>query len=117
MVKNTRCLELGSECCHSLGNDRHINDVLCAHFNAAQSAALAPSREASGMVPGSLFHPVDVFLLSWSCGRPAVLDIHVISPLQQLTLAKASVSPGHALQIGVQCKLASNLPACQDAGV
>ena len=47
-------------------------------FAAAQSAALAPSREASGLIPGSLSHPADVFLPSWSCGRPAALDIHVI---------------------------------------
>ena len=69
------------------------------------------------MVPGSLPRPADMLFPSWSCGRPAALDIHVISPLQQLTLAETSVSPGHALQIGVQRKLASNLPACQDAGV
>ena len=32
------------------------------------------------MVPGSLSRPTDMFLPSWSCGRPAALDIHVISP-------------------------------------
>ena len=86
-------------------------------FSVAQSAALAPSKEITGLVPGSLSRPADVFLPSWSCGRPAALDIHVISPLQQLTLSEASVTPGHALQVGVQHKLASNLPACREAGV
>ena len=65
----------------------------------------------------ALFRPADVFLQSWSCGRSAALDIHEISPLYQLTLAETSVSSGHALQIGVQRKLASNLPTCRDAGV
>ena len=91
-----------------------IRDVV---FTAAQSAALAPSKETLGLAPGSLSRPADVFLPSWSCGRPAALDIHVISPLQQQTLPEASVTPGHALQVGVQRKLASNLPACREAGV
>ena len=81
------------------------------------SAAFAPSKEAPGLVIGSLSRPADVFLPSWSCGRPAALDIHVISPLQQQTLSEASVTPGHALQVGVQRKLTSNLPACREAGV
>ena len=84
---------------------------------AAQSAAFAPSKETPGLVIGSLSRPADVFLPSWSCGRPAALDIHVISPLQQQTLSEASVTPGHALQVGVQRKLTSNLPACREAGV
>ena len=91
-----------------------IRDVV---FSVAQSAALVPSKEIAGLVPGSLSRPADVFLPSWSCGRPAALDIHVISPLQQLTLSEASVTPGQALQVGVQRKLSSNLPACREAGV
>ena len=70
-----------------------IRDV----FSVAQSAALAHLKGISGLVPGSLSHPADVFLPNWSCWRPAALDIHVISPLQQLTLSEASVtlSPAH----------------------
>ena len=87
------------------------NSIQNVVFAVAQSAALASSREASGMVLISLSHPADVFLPSWSCGRPAALEIHVLSPLQQLTLVEASVSLGHALQIaskssclsGVEC--------------
>ena len=97
-----------------IARHNNIRDVV---FTAAQSAALAPSKEAPGLVTGSLSRPADVFLPSWSCGRPAALDIHVISPLQQQTLSEASVTPGHALQVGVQRKLTSNLPACREAGV
>ena len=97
-----------------ISRHNNIRDVV---FTAAQSAAFAPSKEASGLVTGSLSRPTDVFLPSWSCGRPAALDIHVISPLQQQTLSEASVTPGHALQVGVQRKLTSNLPACREAGV
>ena len=90
-----------------------IRDVI---FSAAQSAALAPSKEAPGLVPGSQARPADVFLPSWSLGRPAALDVHVISPLQVLTVADAALTPGHALQVGVQRKLASNLSACRSSG-
>ena len=91
-----------------------LRDVL---FSAAQSAALAPSREASGVIPESLSRPADILLPTWSRGRAAALDVHVISPLQQLTVAEAASTPGHALEVGVQRKLSSHLSACREAGV
>ena len=90
-----------------------IRDVL---FSAAQSAALAPSKETPGFVPNSLARPADILLPNWHQGRPAFVDVHVISPLQQLTLAEASSIPGHALLVGTRRKLASNLPACRAMG-
>ena len=90
-----------------------IRDVL---FTAAQSAALAPSKETPGLVPSSLSRPADILLPIWCQGRPAALDIHVISPLQQSTLAKAASTPGYALQVGTRRKLASNLSACRAEG-
>ena len=49
--------------------------------------------------------------------RPAAKDLHVNSPLQQLTLTEASFIPGHALQFGVNhYELASSLSACQSTG-
>ena len=85
-----------------------IRDVV---FSAAQSAALAPSKEMPNLIPDSLSRPADVFLPTWSRGRPAALDVHVISPLQQQTMGEAASTPGHALQVGVQRKLASHQPA------
>ena len=82
-------------------------------FSAAQSAALAPSKESPGIVPSSLSRPADVLLRNWSSGRPASLDVHVISPLQQQTIVEASHTPGHALQVGVRCKLTA-LPFYRD---
>ncbi len=40
----------------------------------------------------------------------------VISPLQEPTIAQAAQTPGHALQVGVQRKLAANLSACRYSG-
>ena len=59
--------------------------------------------------------PADVLLPNWSNGRPAALDVHVISPLQSLILSEAAFSQGHALQVGVQRKL--NLPNCRSSGL
>ena len=95
---------------------RH-NAIRDALFTVAQSASLAPSREALGVVADSQSRPADILLPTWHCGRPAALDIHVISPLQDLTLHEAASTPGHALQVGVQRKLSSHLANCRAAGV
>jgi hypothetical protein len=86
-------------------------------FSAAQSAALGPSRETPSIVPDSSSRPADIFIPNWSRGRPAALDIHVISPMQQHVVERAAVTAGHALHIGVPRKLASHLSACRDVGV
>ena len=87
-----------------------IRDIL---FSAAQSAALTPSKETPSPISSSLSRPADILLPNWNCGRPAAVDTHVISPLQEQTLAETSFTPGHALQVGVQWKLDSNLAACR----
>ena len=61
--------------------------------------------------------PADVLLPNWSNGCPVALEVHVISPLQSLTLSEAAFSQGHALQVGVQRKLAANLPNCRSSGL
>ena len=105
-------------CCGGNGDRiaRHnaIRDVL---FSAARSVALAPTREAPSLVPDSHSRPADILLPTWSRGCPASLDVHVISPLQQLTLHGAASTPGHALQVGIRRKLTQHLSACRSAGV
>ena len=73
--------------------------------------------ELPSLVPNSLSRPANILLPTWNHGRPAALDIHVISSLQQQTVGEAASTPGHALQVGVQCKLVSHLSACRSAGV
>ncbi len=102
------------------GSDDRItrhNSVRDVMFTAAQSAALGPSKEVLGLAASSQTRPADVYLPHWTSGRPAALDIHVISPLQEQLVAEAAFTPGHALQVGVQRKLASNLPSCRSAGI
>ena len=91
-----------------------VRDVI---FSAAQSAALAPSKEMPNLIPDSSSRPADVFLPIWSRGRPLAIDVQVISPLQQQIVGSAALAPGHALQVGVQRKLTSHLSACRAIGV
>lgn len=91
-----------------------IRDTL---FSAAQSAALAPRKEVPALIPDSRSRPADVFLPNWSRGRPAALDVTVISSLQQLTLVGASTTPGHALRIGEDRKMAAHADSCHEVGV
>ena len=95
-----------------ISRHNNIRDVL---FSAAQSAALGPRKEAPGIIPNSSARPADILLPNWSRGRQAALDVSVLSPLQQLTLSEAAVTPGHALQVCVRRKLTANLPACRAA--
>ena len=88
-----------------------------ALFSAAQSAALAPRRELPSLIPDSHSHPADIFLPSWKGGRPAALDVTVISTLQQLTLPGAATVQGHALLLGEERKLSAHAEACRSVGV
>ena len=86
-----------------------IRDAL---FSAAQSATLAPRKEAPSLIPGSSSRPADVYLPIWVRGQPAALDVTVISTLQQQTLSGAASVPGHALQVGEDRKMAAHADAC-----
>ena len=69
------------------------------------------------MVADSCSRPADILLPTWHHGRPAALDVHVISPLQDLTIHETAVTPGHALNVGVQRKLTSHLASCRATDV
>ena len=108
------CIIRKNDCASTLSRHNAIRDVL---FGAAQSAALAPSREMPYLIPNCLSTPADILLPTWSRGRPAALDVHVISPLQQQIMGESASTPGHALQVDVHRKLTSHLSACRSAGV
>ena len=98
-----------------ISRHNNIRDVL---FSAAHSAALGPKKEAPGTISNSSARPADILLPNWSRGRQAAQDDEsVISPLQRLTLAEATVTPGHALEVCVRRKLSANLLACRAAGM
>ena len=96
---------------------RH-NSLRDAVFSAAQSAALAPRREAPSLVPGSQSRPADIYLPCWKRGRPpAAVDVTVISTMQQSTIQGAAENQGHARRIAEERKFAAHVAACQAAGI
>ena len=104
--------------CGGNGDRIHRHDsIRDAVYSAAQSAALAPRKEAPSVILGSSSRPADVYLPNWKRGQPAALDIHVISTMQQQTLVGASTTPGHALRVGEERKMAAHAGPCRAAGV
>ena len=95
---------------------RH-NSIRDAVFSAAQSAALAPRKEVPSLIPGTLSQPADIFLPNWQRGKPAALDVTVISTLQQSTLQGSASTQDHTLVVGAERKLAAHAVACRAAGI
>ena len=87
-----------------------------AVFSAAQSAAHAPLREVLSLVPGTQSRPADIYLPCWNRGRPAAIDITVISTLQQSTLRSAAENQDHTLLVAEDRKFAAHGAACQTVG-
>ena len=94
-----------------------MRDILRALFSAAQSAALAPRKEVPSLIPECSSRPADVFLPIWDRGRPAALDVTVISTMQKRALAGAATTQGFALSLGEDRKRAAHSKPCKAIGV
>ena len=106
--------------CGGNGDCIHRHDSLRdALFSAAQSAALVPRKEVPSLIPGTNSRPADIFLPNWCMGRPAALDVTVISTLQPLTLAGRCCrnSGSRAETVGEERKTAAYNEACLSVGV
>ena len=75
------------------------------------------SVSSPGSIEGDSWLDAQLPLQNWIHGRPVALDVHVISPLQQQTLAEAASTPSHGLRFGTRSKLTSHLSACRFVGV
>ena len=71
-----------------------------ALFSAAQSAALAPRRKVPSLIVETNSHSADMYLFWSKCGKPAAVDVTVISLFQKLTIEGAASTQDHALQVG-----------------
>ena len=61
--------------------------------------------------------PADVFLPVWSQGKPAAINVSVISSLQCLTVSEASCEQDYALSYGERRKRRVHDHECQEAGI
>ena len=91
-----------------------LRDVL---FTAAQAAALSPRREVPSIVPGSCSRPADLYLPNWSQGKPAAMDVTVISSLQPQRVSQAAISQGSALLYAEERKNIVHFEDCKRVGV
>ena len=97
-----------------IGRHDRLRDAI---YSAAQTAALAPQKEVPSLVPGSQSRPADVFLPLWTRGRPAAVDVTVVSPLQSALVQECARTRGHALTIAEERKRRVHHAACQQIGI
>ena len=99
------------------GDRIHRHDAIQdALFSAAQAAALAPRKEVPSLIPGTRSRPADIFLPNWCRGRPAALDVTVISTMQPLTQSGAASEKGYALKLAEERKMAAHNAECRCRG-
>ena len=83
----------------------------------AATAVLNLVKEGRFLLPGNDRRPADVFLPNWAEGRDAAIDVTVINPLQQQTVAEAAATPGHSLDVAYDRKMRGAADDCQRQGV
>ena len=90
-----------------------VLDDMVSKFDAAQSAALVPTREVPGVVADSQSRLADIFCLLGI----VVIQLLLMFMLFDLTLHEAATTLGHALNVGVHRKLTAHLASYHAAGV
>ena len=95
---------------------RH-NFLRDALHETAAAAGLAPTKEGRALIPGTNLRPADVFIPHWAGGRDAALDVTVTHPLQDRTRAGAATTPGYALNIAYDRKVAGAGEQCRLQGI
>ena len=90
-----------------------LRDII---FNATSAASLAPIKEQRNLIPGERSKPGDIFIPTWSAGRPAAFDVTVTSPLQSL-LSRAAETPGASLEVAEDRKFSKHEKNCEEQGI
>ena len=107
-----------SSTCRGWGDNIHRHDRLRDKvFSSCVSVSLSPSLEKTNLRSNNQSRPADVFLPSWTQGKPAALDVTVVSSLQSTIIANAADTPGYALTYDDDRKQAAHDADCREAGV
>ena len=105
-------------CCGQWGERIARHNAIRDHvYSMAATAVLNPVKEGRFILPGVDRRPADIYLPSWAEGRDAALDVTVINPLQQATVAEAAVTPGHSLSVAFDRKMRGAADDCARQGV
>ena len=86
-------------------------------FSSCVTASLSPSVEKKILSSNNQSRPADVILPSGTQGKPAALDVTVVSSLQSTIIANAADTTGYALTYADDRKLAAHDADCREAGV
>ena len=97
-----------------ISRHNNLRDTL---FDTAVAAGLGPVKEGRFLLPGADRRPADVFLPNWAGGRDAALDVTVVNPLQDATVAGAAETAGHALSFAYERKMTAAAEDCQQQGI
>ena len=105
--------------CCGVGGERisRHNAPRDAIFDTAAQAGLAPIKEGRFLLPGADRRPADVLIPHWAGGLDAALDVTVVHPFQDATLARAATEPGFALTFAHERKARGAEEDCRRQGI
>ena len=112
-------VEAGAACCCGSGGERisRHNALRDALFETASAAGLGPTKEGRFLLPGNNRRPADILVPHWSSGKDAAMDVTVVMPLQEATLAGAATTPGFALEYAFNNKVRGAEDDCRAQGI
>ena len=105
-------------CCGTGGEmiSRH-SALQGAIYDTAAAAGCAPQKEARHLITDSGRRPADILIPRWVAGKAAALDVTVTHPLKAATVARAAVTPGHAMAVAYDAKMAGAFHLCRQENI
>ena len=86
-------------------------------YQTCSQATISPAKKGRALLPGSEARHADVLLPSWHQELDIVLDVTVVSPLQQRLVVRAAEVPGVALTYAYDRKAGQSLHECKSQGI
>ena len=105
--------------CCGVGGERisRHNALRDAIYDTAVRAGLGPTKEGRFLLPGADRRPADVLLPHWDAGRDGALDVTVVHPFQDATVARAATEPGYPLNFAHDRKMRGAEADCRQQGI
>ena len=88
-----------------------------AIYDTAAAAGCAPQKEARHLITDSGRRPADILIPRWVAGKAAALDVTVTHPLKAATVARAAVTPGHAMAVAYDAKMSGAFHLCRQENI
>merc|ERR1712215_51558 len=106
---------MGSRGSDRIARHHHLRNAI---FDVAQMAALTILKEPLHLISGHEgMRPADVFIPQWTNGKGTCLDIMVINPLQDATIAQCAEAGDHAVNEAYNNKVRKFEVLCTSEGL